>query len=86
MESTTCRCNDEDADKQRCCCPRRRHNDDPLAWRSIARWTINVSGGWFARDRLIRPMTCEAETTMVEPSDRWWRRRAGIEPCAGEEA
>jgi hypothetical protein len=64
-------------DKRRCCCPRRRRIDGPLAWRSITQWTTNVAGGWFARDRLIRPTTCEAETTMVmsvvEPPDRWWR-------------
>jgi hypothetical protein len=77
-------------DKRRCCCPWRRRNDDPLAWRSIARWTTNVSVVWFARDRLIRPTACESKTTMVmsmvEPPDRWWRRRADIDGCADEEA
>jgi hypothetical protein len=86
MESTTCRCNDEDDDRRRCCCPRRRRSDDPLFWRIIARWTTNVSGGWFASDWLIRLMTCGAEMTMVEPPDRWWRRRADIDGRANEEA
>jgi hypothetical protein len=70
-------------DRRRWCCPRRRRSDGPLAWRSIARWTTNVSGGWFAHDRLIRPTACESKTTMVmsmvEPPDRWWPRRAGID-------
>ena len=67
-----------------------RRSDDPLAWRSIARWTTNVSGGWFVGDRLIRPTVCESETmmvmSMVEPPNRWWRRRAGIDGRADEEA
>jgi hypothetical protein len=61
-------------DRRRRCCPRRRRSDGPLGWRSIARWTKNVSGCWFARDRLIRPTACKSETTMVmsmvEPPDR----------------
>jgi hypothetical protein len=50
----------------------------------------NVSGGLFARDRLIKPTACESKTTMVmsmvEPPDWWWRRRAGIDGRVDEEA
>jgi hypothetical protein len=39
-------------------------------------WTTDVIGGWFAHNRLIRPTTCEVETTMamsmVDPLDQWW--------------